>query len=286
MYKLTLGSINELKASSSAQHGVFSGTIETDRVALVGDNGYLQVDGNFGDKVVAGLTRTFSKTLDASAIYFICEQMESENLNTADLYAWDGELYLQSDFATLDDFIEYLVDEGKVEIQGYTNPKYHLSEVSIKAEGTGYTAAEVEVTIPGETGDTAGVITVTTDAGQLAEAEITSAGVFASDLETKTDIPVGEGGAEISITTALTDDKYSITEVEITDSGAGYTGEVTKTISSGVEGDTDALITFTLTEGKLVAAFIDEAGSFEKKVSSQEVSVEGGTGKITVKMAQ
>ena len=32
MYKLTLGSINELKYSNTDTHGLFSGTIETDRV--------------------------------------------------------------------------------------------------------------------------------------------------------------------------------------------------------------------------------------------------------------
>lgn len=207
MYKLTLGSINELKASSSAQHGVFSGTIETDRVALVGDNGYLQVDGNFGSKVIAGLTRTFSKTLDESAIYFICEQMESENLNTADLYAWDGELYLKSDFATLDDFIEHLVDEGKIEIQGYENPAYELSTVTVKEAGSEYEEEEVVVTIPGRAGDVAGTITCTVTIpegqtkGSITAAEITTAGEYAVKVATQ-DVEVPGGSGVITVTMA------------------------------------------------------------------------------------
>jgi hypothetical protein len=111
MYKLTLGSINEIKYSKTDAHGLFSGTIETDRVVLVdGDGKYLQVDGNWGTELKNGLVRTWSATRDSAEIEY---QIATTNATTtAAVYVYDGVMALQSTYADVDAFIDYLVSEG------------------------------------------------------------------------------------------------------------------------------------------------------------------------------
>lgn len=208
MYKLTIGSINDVKYSNTDAHGLFSGTIETDRVVLVDGNGkYLQTDGNWGTNLKNGLVRTWSATRDKAETDLLKAKYTAKSANTAAVYIYDGIMVLQSAYSTVDAFIEYLVDNGVVAIQGYTSPKYQLNAVSVKTAGAGYTAETVEVTVPGQTGDTAGVVTVTISAGKCNAAEITTAGSYET-LVASQDVTV-DGGT--------TDGVITVTMVEITD---------------------------------------------------------------------
>lgn len=208
MYKLTLGSINDIKYSSSAEHGLFSGTIETDRVVIVDSDGkYLQTDGNWGTELKNGLVRTWSATRDKAETDLLKAKYTSVSATTAAVYVYDGIMVLQSAYASVDAFIEYLVDNGVVTIQGYTSPKYQLNTVSVKTAGAGYTAETVEVTVPGASGDTAGVVTVTIAEGVCSAAEITTAGSYET-LVASQDITV-DGGT--------TDGVITVTMAEITD---------------------------------------------------------------------
>ena len=96
MYKLTLGSVNEVKYSSSAEHGLFSGTIETDRVVIVDSDGkYLQVDGNWGTDLKNGLVRTWSATLDKAEVDLLKAKYTAKSADTAAVYVYDGLMKLQ-----------------------------------------------------------------------------------------------------------------------------------------------------------------------------------------------
>lgn len=206
MYKLTIGSINDVKYSSTDAHGLFSGTIETDRVVLVdGDGKYLQTDGNFGTDLKNGLVRTWSATRDSAETAYLIATTSATA--TAAVYIYDGIMVLQSAYASVDAFIEYLIDNGVITIQDYVSPKYELSTVSVKTAGAGYTAETVEVTVPGQTGDTAGVVTVTISGGKCTAAEVTTAGSYET-LVASQDITV-DGGT--------TDGVITVTMAEITD---------------------------------------------------------------------
>lgn len=198
MYKLNVDSINEVKYSNTDAHGLFSGTIETDRVVLVdGDGKYLQTDGNFGTDLKNGLVRTWSATRDeAETTYLIATTSAT---TTAAVYCYADVIKLQSDFDDVDGFVEYLVDNGVITIDDYTSPKYQLKAATIKTAGSGYTEASVEVTVPGETGDTAGVVTVTITEGACSAAEITSAGSYESMVASQ-DLTVGTGNGKITVT--------------------------------------------------------------------------------------
>lgn len=199
MYKLTLGSINELKYSNTDAHGLFSGTIETDRVVLVdGDGKYLQVDGNFGTDLKNGLVRTYSATRDSAETTYMIATTDATT--TAAVFIYDGIMKLQSDFADVDGFIEYLVDElHLIEVQGYDNPKYQLKAATIKTAGSGYTAESVDVEVPGQAGDTPGVITVTITAGACASAAVKSAGSYEKMVASQ-DLDVTGGTGKITVT--------------------------------------------------------------------------------------
>ena len=162
MYKLTLGSINQIKSTTG-----YSGTIETDRVVIVDSDGkYLQTDGNWGTELKVGLVRTWSAARDTAEIDLLKAKYTAKSADKAAVYIWADIMVLQSDYASVDAFVEYLVDVKKaVVIQGYTNPKYKLNTVSVTAAGSGYTDETIDVEIPGEPGDTAGVVTVTITAG-------------------------------------------------------------------------------------------------------------------------
>lgn len=201
MYKLTLGSINEIKYSDTDAHGLFSGTIETDRVVLVDSDGkYLQVDGNFGTDLKNGLVRTYSATRDEAEIEYM--EATTDASDTAAVYVYDGIMALQSDFASVDKFIEYLVDEGVIEIQNYDNPKYELKAATIKTAGDGYTEASVDVEIPGEAGDTPGVITVTITSSKCASAAVKTAGSYEKEVASQ-DITVPGGTTDGAITVTM-----------------------------------------------------------------------------------
>jgi hypothetical protein len=208
MYKLTLGSLNEIKFSDTDAHGLFSGTIETDRVVIVdGDGKYLQTDGNWGTELKNGLVRTWSATRDKAEVDLLKAKYTSVSATTAAVYVYDGIMVLQSAYASVDAFIEYLVNNGVITIQDYVSPKYELSTVSVKTAGAGYTAETVEVTVPGQTGDTAGVVTVTISGGKCTAAEVTTAGSYET-LVASQDITV-DGGT--------TDGVITVTMAEITD---------------------------------------------------------------------
>lgn len=198
MYKLNIDHLTEVKYENTPQHGLFSGTIETDRVVLVdGDGKYLQVDGNFGTDLKIGLVRTWSATRDeAETTYLIATTSAT---TTAAVYCYADVIKLQSDFDDVDGFVEYLVDNGVITIDDYTSPKYQLKAATIKTAGSGYTGASVEVTVPGETGDTAGVVTVTITEGACSAAEITSAGSYESMVASQ-DLTVGTGNGKITVT--------------------------------------------------------------------------------------
>lgn len=204
MYKLTLGSLNEIKYSDTDAHGLFSGTIETDRVVIVDSDGkYLQTDGNWGTDLKNGLVRTWSATRDKAEIDLLKAKYASVSAATAAVYVYDGIMALQSDFASVDKFIEHLVDSGVITIQGYTNPKYKLNSVSVKTAGTGYTGASIDVTIPGESGDTAGVVTVTITAGACSAATVKTAGSYQVEVASQ-DVVVPGGTTDGVITVTMT----------------------------------------------------------------------------------
>lgn len=208
MYKLTLGSVNEIKASNTEGHGVFSGTIETDRVVIVDSDGkYLQTDGNWGTELKNGLVRTWSATLDSAEIEFLADKYAAKSATTAAVYVYDGVMVLQSAFASVDAFIEYLVDNGVIEIQGYENPDYKLNTVSVKSAGAGYTE-DVVVQVPGSDGDTLGTITCTVDTDstsatykQVTAAAITTVGKYKSYVASQEiTVPGGTTAAKLTVT--------------------------------------------------------------------------------------
>lgn len=207
MYKLTLGSINDIKYSSSAEHGLFSGTIETDRVVIVdGDGKYLQTDGNWGTNLKNGLIRTWSATRDKAEVDLLKAKYTAKSATTAAVYVYDGIMALQSSFASVDRFIEHLVDSGVIVIQNYENPTYKLDEVSVKTAGTGYTDASVDVTVPGQSGDTAGVVTVTITAGACSAAAVKTAGSYQVEVASQ-EVVVPGGTTDGVITVTMTADE-------------------------------------------------------------------------------
>ena len=198
MYKLNVDSINEVKYSNTDAHGLFSGTIETDRVVLVdGDGKYLQVDGNFGTDLKNGLVRTYSATRDEAEIAY--KVATTSATTTAAVYCYADVMVLQSDYADVDAFVEYLVDNGVITIGDYTSPKYQLKAATVKTAGSGYTEETVDVTVPGQTGDTAGVVTVTISAGKCSAAEIKSAGSYETYVASQV-LSVGSGSGKITVT--------------------------------------------------------------------------------------
>lgn len=210
MYKLTLGSVNEIKASNTPQHGLFSGTIETDRVVIVDSDGkYLQTDGNWGTELKNGLVRTWSATRDTAEIEMLASKYSAKSATTAAVYVYDGIMVLQSAYASVDAFIEYLVDNNVIEIQGYENPDYKLNTVSVKTAGAGYTE-DVVVEIPGSDGDTLGTITCTVDTDSTSEtykqvtaAEITTVGKYKSCVASQ-EIEVSGGTTAATLTVTMT----------------------------------------------------------------------------------
>lgn len=211
MYKLTLGSVNEIKASNTPQHGLFSGTIETDRVVIVDSDGkYLQTDGNWGTELKNGLVRTWSATRDTAEIEMLASKYSAKSATTAAVYVYDGIMVLQSAYASVDAFIEYLVDNNVIEIQGYENPDYKLNTVSVKTAGAGYTE-DVVVQIPGSDGDTLGTITCTVDTDstsatykQVTAAEITTVGKYKSCVASQ-EIEVSGGTTAATLTVTMTE---------------------------------------------------------------------------------
>lgn len=210
MYKLTLGSVNEIKASNTPQHGLFSGTIETDRVVIVDSDGkYLQTDGNWGTELKNGLVRTWSASRDTAEIEMLASKYSAKSATTAAVYVYDGIMVLQSAYASVDAFIEYLVDNNVIEIQGYENPDYKLNTVSVKTAGAGYTE-DVVVQIPGSDGDTLGTITCTVDTDstsatykQVTAAEITTVGKYKSCVASQ-EIEVSGGTTAATLTVTMT----------------------------------------------------------------------------------
>lgn len=202
MYKLTLDSINEIKSTTG-----YSGTIETDRVVIVDSDGkYLQTDGNWGTELKIGLVRTWSATRDTAEIDLLKAKYTAKSADKAAVYVWADVMVLQSAYASVDAFVEYLVDVKKaVVIQGYTNPKYKLNTVSIKAAGSGYTAETVDVTVPGETGDTAGVITVTISDGKCTSAVVKTAGSYETKVASQVVNVTASAGTGGKITVTMTD---------------------------------------------------------------------------------
>jgi len=201
MYKLTLGSINQIKSTTG-----YSGTIETDRVVIVDSDGkYLQTDGNWGTELKVGLVRTWSATRDTAEINLLKAKYTAKSADTAAVYIWADVMVLQSDYASVDAFVEYLVDvKQAVVIQGYTNPKYKLNTVSVTAAGSGYTDETIDVTIPGDPGDTAGVVTVTITAGACASAVVKTAGSYETK-KTKTVSVTATAGTGGKIKVTMTD---------------------------------------------------------------------------------
>lgn len=202
MYKLTLDSINEIKSTTG-----YSGTIETDRVVIVDSDGkYLQTDGNWGTELKIGLVRTWSASRDTAEINLLKAKYTAKSADKAAVYVWADVMVLQSAYASVDAFIEYLVDVKKaVVIQGYTNPKYKLNTVSIKAAGSGYTAETVDVTVPGEAGDTAGVITVTIADGKCTSAAVKTAGSYETKVASQVVNVTASAGTGGKITVTMTD---------------------------------------------------------------------------------
>lgn len=122
MYKLNIDHVNEVKYENTPQHGLFSGTIETDRVVLVdGDGKYLQVDGNFGTDLKIGLVRTYSATRDEAEIAYKIATTDATTY--AAVYCYADIMVLQSAYADVDAFIDYLVSEGVITIEGYVAPE-------------------------------------------------------------------------------------------------------------------------------------------------------------------
>lgn len=205
MYKLTLGSVNEIKASNTDAHGVFSGTIETDRVVIVDSDGkYLQTDGNWGTELKNGLVRTWSASRDTAEIEMLASRYSAKSATTAAVYVYDGIMVLQSDFASVDAFIEYLVDNDVITIQGYESTDWKLDSVTISNVGAGYTQ-DIVVEIPG--GKTNGMILCDIDEdeesetyGQVKTATVTRAGVYKTGSTLTVDVPGGTTTAKLTIT--------------------------------------------------------------------------------------
>lgn len=205
MYKLTLGSVNEIKASNTDAHGVFSGTIETDRVVIVDSDGkYLQTDGNWGTELKNGLVRTWSASRDTAEIEMLASKYSAKSATTAAVYVYDGIMALQSDFASVDAFIEYLVDNDVITIQGYESTDWKLDSVTISNVGAGY-AQDIVVEIPG--GKTNGMILCDIDEdeesetyGQVKTATVTRAGVYKTGSTLTVDVPGGTTTAKLTIT--------------------------------------------------------------------------------------
>lgn len=231
MYKLTLGSINELKYSNTDAYGLFFGTIETDRVVLVnGDGAYLQVDGNFGTSLKNGLVRTYSATRDSAEIAYMIATTNATN--TAAVYVYDGIMALQSSYASVDAFIEYLVDNNIITIQGYVSTDWKLDSVSITAAGAGYTQ-DIVVEIPG--GETNGMILCEVDDdeqsatyGTIKTATITRAGVYKTGSIQTADVPGGTTTAKLTVTmTEISNDSDALTMLNM----------APKSASGVIEGD-------------------------------------------------
>lgn len=217
MYKLTLGSENEIKYSNTAQHGLFSGTIETDRVVLVEDDGF-PLDGNGAvaiedaSGVEYGLSwgkchiPTYRATDESTISFLTAVWLEKFDwvVTTVPVFIYADIMVPQSAFDNdVDNFIEYLVDNGIIIIQNYENPKYELSSVSVSTAGAGYTDETVVVTVPGETGDTAGEVTVTIAEGACASAEITTAGSYEKKVASQViDVPGGTTTGKIEVVMA------------------------------------------------------------------------------------
>ena len=205
MYKLTLGSVNEIKASNTDAHGVFSGTIETDRVVIVDSDGkYLQTDGNWGTELKNGLVRTWSATRDTAEIEMLASKYSAKSATTAAVYVYDGIMVLQSAYASVDAFIEYLVDNDIITIQGYESTDWKLDSVSITNAGAGYTQ-DIVVEISG--GKTNGMILCEIDDDEQSEtygtiktATITRAGVYKTGSAQTADVPGGTTTAKLSVT--------------------------------------------------------------------------------------
>lgn len=205
MYKLTLGSINEIKYSDTEAHGLFSGTIETDRVVIVdGDGKYLQVDGNWGTDLKNGLVRTWSATRDKAEVDLLKAKYTAKSATTAAVYVYDGIMVLQSSFASVDAFIEYLVDNDIITIQGYESTDWKLDSVTITNAGAGYTQ-DIVVEIPG--GETNGMILCEVDDdeqsatyGTIKTATITRAGKYKVGSTQTADVPGGTTTAKLSVT--------------------------------------------------------------------------------------
>lgn len=198
MYKLNIDHLTEVKYENTPQHGLFSGTIETDRVVLVdGDGKYLQVDGNFGTELKIGLVRTYSATRDEAEIAY--KVATTSATTSAAVYCYADVMVLQSDYADVDAFVEYLVDNGIITIDDYENPKYELKAATIKTAGTGYTAESVDVEVPGEAGDTPGVVTCTITTGAISAVEIKSAGSYETMVATQ-ELSVTGGTGKITVT--------------------------------------------------------------------------------------
>lgn len=122
MYKLNIDHVNEVKYENTPQHGLFSGTIETDRVVLVDANSkYLQVDGNWGTELKNGLVRTWSATRDSAEIEY--KIATTDATATAAVYCYADIMVLQSAFDDVDAFVDYLVTQGIITIDDYTPPE-------------------------------------------------------------------------------------------------------------------------------------------------------------------
>ena len=198
MYKLNIDHLTEVKYENTPQHGLFSGTIETDRVVLVdGDGKYLQVDGNFGTELKIGLVRTYSATRDEAEIAY--KVATTSATTSAAVYCYADIMVLQSAYADVDAFVEYLVDNGVITIDDFENPKYELATATVKTAGTGYKGASVDVDVPGETGDTPGTVTCTITEGAISAVAIKSAGSYETMVATQ-ELSVTGGTGKITVT--------------------------------------------------------------------------------------
>ena len=202
MYKLNIDHLTEVKYESTPQHGLFSGTIETDRVVLVDGNGkYLQTDGNFGTDLKNGLVRTWSATRDSAETTYLIATTSA--VATAAVYCYADVIALQSNFTDVDAFVEYLVDTlHLITIKDYSNPKYEIVKVTIKTGGTGYKEDTIEVEVPGQAGDTPGVVAVSVSDGACASAEIVLPGSYESLVATQ-DLTVAGGNKDGEITVTM-----------------------------------------------------------------------------------
>ena len=163
-----------------------------------GDGKYLQVDGNFGTDLKIGLVRTYSASRDEAEIAY---KIATTGATTyAAVYCYADVMVLQSAYADVDAFIEYLVDElHLITIDDYENPKYELKAATIKTAGTGYTVESVDVEVPGEAGDTPGVVTCTITTGAISAVEIKSAGSYEKMVATQ-ELSVTGGTGKITVT--------------------------------------------------------------------------------------